>query len=133
VAGRGDLNTMLLHPVAIAAWVGMLATALNLLPGGQLDGGHILYALSPKLHKWLTWLFAVALFAASIFFWSGWLIWAVAFMLTRRHPPVLYPQMPLTPGRRTLAWVALLLFILTTIPTPFAGGGFLDSFVEFLH
>ena len=131
--GRSDLNATLLHPIAIAAWVGMLATALNLLPGGQLDGGHILYAISPSLHRHMTWLFAGALFVAAIFFWSGWMIWAVAFLITRRHPPVLYPEIPLDPLRRTLAWIALLLFILTVIPVPFTGGGFLDAFGELLH
>ena len=126
--GKPLLAALLLHPVAIAAWVGMLATALNLLPGGQLDGGHIVFALSPRVHKWLTLAFAVLLLLVAIFFWSGWLIWAIAFWITRRHPPVLHPYMPLPPSRRALAWIALLLFVVTAMPAPFAGGGFADLF-----
>jgi membrane-associated protease RseP (regulator of RpoE activity) len=126
--GKPLLAALLLHPVAIAAWVGMLATALNLLPGGQLDGGHIVFALSPRVHKWLTLASAVLLLLVAIFFWSGWLIWAIAFWITRRHPPVLHPYMPLPPSRRALAWIALLLFVVTAMPAPFAGGGFADLF-----
>jgi membrane-associated protease RseP (regulator of RpoE activity) len=130
--GKPALAALLLHPVAIAAWVGMLATALNLLPGGQLDGGHIVFALSPGAHKWLTLTFAMLLLLVAIFFWSGWLIWAIAFWITRRHPPVMHPYMPLPRSRRALAWVALLLFVLTAMPAPFAGGGFADLFYQ-LH
>ena len=130
---QAPLATLLLHPVAIAAWVGMLATALNLLPGGQLDGGHIVFALSPRAHKRLTILFAVALLVAAVFFWSGWLIWTIAFYATRKHPPVLYAEPELPRSRRLLAWTALLLFLLTAIPAPFAGGGLLESLGIGLH
>jgi membrane-associated protease RseP (regulator of RpoE activity) len=126
--GKPLLAALLLHPVAIAAWVGMLATALNLLPGGQLDGGHIVFALSPRAHKWLTLSFAVLLLLVAVFYWSGWLIWAIAFWITRRHPPVMHPHLPMPASRKALAWIALLLFVLTVMPAPFAGGGFADLF-----
>jgi Zn-dependent protease len=75
-----------LHPVARAAWVGIFATALNLLPAGQLDGGHIIYALFENRHKWVTRIVIVALLAMGIF-WLGWLLWAIIlFFFARRHP-----------------------------------------------
>lgn len=123
------LDQILLHPIAIAAWVGMLATSLNLLPGGQLDGGHILFALSPQVHKRLTIVFAAALFVASYYLWSGWIIWTAAFLLTRRHPPVQYPG-PMPASRKWMAAGALLLLLLTVIPVPFTGGGFRDVLQE---
>ena len=65
-----------LHPVARAAWVGMLATALNLLPVGQLDGGHVVYALLGRSHKWITRTFLFALLPMGLK-WSGWWFWAI--------------------------------------------------------
>ncbi|MBV8205437.1 MAG: site-2 protease family protein [Acidobacteria bacterium] len=87
-AGYVPLEGMLLHPVAVAAWVGMFATALNLLPGGQLDGGHMLYALSPRLHRWVTRATILGLVITGCFLWSGWLVWAVVLVITMRHPPI---------------------------------------------
>src|SRR6185369_15177412 len=55
------LSQMNLHPIGVAAWVGMFATTLNLLPSGQLDGGHIVYALSPRAHRFVSWLVVLAL------------------------------------------------------------------------
>ena len=70
------LGTIYLHPVGVAAWVGMLATALNLLPGGQLDGGHLVYAVAPRAHKWVTTTTVVVLALLSAF-WVGRLLCAV--------------------------------------------------------
>lgn len=95
-AGYVPLERMLLHPTAIAAWVGMLATALNLLPGGQLDGGHILYSISPKLHFWVSKFTVIVLLIIGLFYWRGWLLWAVLLMLSgMRHPQI-------GPGYRSL-------------------------------
>lgn len=107
-----------LHPVARAAWVGLLATAWNLLPIGQLDGGHILYAVSPPLHRRAAWVVLGALAAMGYLFWDGWLVWAALLFFFRRHPPVYDPE-PLGPERRRLAWVALALFALSFTVTPF--------------
>src|SRR3954454_12891092 len=76
------LEKMLLHPMAVAAWAGMFATALNLLPGGQLDGGHILYALGPRLHRYVSRLTIAILIPMSFFFWAGWVLWAALLALT---------------------------------------------------
>ncbi|HZU21448.1 MAG TPA: site-2 protease family protein [Terriglobales bacterium] len=88
-AGFVPLNGLLLHPGAIAAWVGMFATALNLLPGGQLDGGHIVYAISPRLHRWVSAATVLALIPTGLLLWRGWLLWAVLLLLSgMRHPQI---------------------------------------------
>jgi membrane-associated protease RseP (regulator of RpoE activity) len=121
------LDQLSLAPSAIAAWVGMFATALNLLPGGQLDGGHIVYAISPRSHRMVSRLTVVALIPLGIFLWTGWLIWAVLLLLSlMRHPPV--PQFPeLDEKRKLLGWFALLMFILTITPQPFGGAGLMEA------
>jgi membrane-associated protease RseP (regulator of RpoE activity) len=113
-----SLNNLYLHPVGVAAWVGMFATALNLLPGGQFDGGHILYALAPRIHKWVTRISIVVLIPLGLFFWSGWLVWALILGFTgMRHP--LVPAWPeLDPTRRWLALVAVLMLALTLVFAP---------------
>jgi len=65
------------HPVGRAAWVGMFATALNLLPVGQLDGGHIVRSVSPQLHRWISLSLPIALVPLGYFQWQGWWIWAL--------------------------------------------------------
>jgi membrane-associated protease RseP (regulator of RpoE activity) len=112
----GDL---LLHPVGRAAWVGLFVTSLNLLPGGQLDGGHILYAAASKYHRRVTVGVALLLMPLGRIFWWGWYGWAVLLLaLGFRHPPVLYPWEGL--GRARLLWtaVAILIFILCFMPMP---------------
>jgi membrane-associated protease RseP (regulator of RpoE activity) len=110
-----------LHPTAVAAWVGMFATALNLLPGGQLDGGHIIFALAPRSHRRISWLSVLILLPMSWFLWAGWLLWAVVLRLTgSRHPDV--PLLPSLDGKRRLVGaLALLMLVLTLTPTPFPG------------
>jgi len=112
------LRALSLHPVATAAWVGMFATALNLLPGGQLDGGHILFSLSPPIHRTVSFLTVLALIPLGKYFWTGWLLWAVLLAMTMRHPPV--PRGPAVSGpRRLVALFGALMFILSFTPAPF--------------
>ena len=112
------LRALSLHPVATAAWVGMFATALNLLPGGQLDGGHILFSLSPPIHRTVSFLTVLALIPLGKYFWTGWLLWAVLLAMTMRHPPV--PREPAVSGpRRLVALFGALMFILSFTPAPF--------------
>jgi membrane-associated protease RseP (regulator of RpoE activity) len=100
-----------LHPVARAAWVGMFATALNLLPVGQLDGGHIVYALLGRSHKWITQTFLLALLPMGKL-WNGWWFWAVLlFFFARKHPPV-YDQTDIGNPRIRLGILALIVFLL---------------------
>jgi len=117
-AGALSLNRVDLHPTAVAAWVGMFATALNLLPGGQLDGGHIIFSLAPRAHRFVSILAIAALVPLAFFSWSGWLLWAILLGLSgMRHPIV--PEWPgISRNRRWLALVALAMLILTWTPSP---------------
>jgi membrane-associated protease RseP (regulator of RpoE activity) len=111
-----------LHPVARAAWVGMLATALNLLPIGQLDGGHILYAFFPRRHRAVSRLLCLLLLPLG-FFWLGWLFWGLVLLWLGRRHPTICDDTRLPPGRRKLGWIALAVFILCFIYAPVANGG----------
>src|SRR6202451_2464188 len=117
-AGSSALHSVYFHPTAIAAWVGMFATALNLLPGGQLDGGHIVFSLAPRAHKMVSRLTILALIPMALYFWAGWLIWAILLRITgMRHPMV--PEWPGVTGiRRWIGGIALVLLILTLAPVP---------------
>ncbi|MEP6961601.1 MAG: site-2 protease family protein, partial [Acidobacteriota bacterium] len=105
-----------LHPIARGAWVGVLATALNLLPIGQLDGGHIVYAFLGDRTKYLSWFLIAVLIPMGFYFTISWLVWAAILLLFgMRHPRIVDP----TPIRGTRQWLALLaLFILVLSFTP---------------
>jgi membrane-associated protease RseP (regulator of RpoE activity) len=116
--GRG-LNA---HPMVFAAWFGMLATALNLLPFGQLDGGHITYATLGRLSTPIS-ILTVGTAVLMTFISTSWLALTVMMLvmlvvLGPRHPRVLFEFEPLGPGRRTLAFVALAILALCFTPTP---------------
>jgi membrane-associated protease RseP (regulator of RpoE activity) len=108
------------HPVALAAWLGLFVTTLNLIPIGQLDGGHVTYAWlgergALRLSRLVSW----ALLAAGIFVSLNWLVW---WLLTRlviglRHPPAIVDE-PITGGRRAVAVASMLLFLLTFVAVP---------------
>jgi Zn-dependent protease len=111
------LSALALHPIAVAAWVGMFATSLNLLPGGQLDGGHIIFSISPRLHRWVSVLAVLALVPLGRYFWSGWLLWAAMLVITRRHPDV--PHRPSVSGvRRWICVLGILMLTLTFTSVP---------------
>jgi len=115
----GPLSSVALHPVAVAAWVGMFATSLNLLPGGQLDGGHVVFSIAPRLHWWTSVLTVVALIPLGRYLWYGWFLWAVILTLTWRHPNV--PRYPsVSGGRRWIAAFGLLMLLLTFTRVPVA-------------
>lgn len=111
---------ILLHPVAFAGWIGLFVTSLNLIPVGQLDGGHIAYALLGDRHKTLSIVLIAALGVMGIFFWEGWAFWAVLMIILKiKHPPVLYWERPLDMKRRVIGLIALIIFIITFVPSPF--------------
>jgi len=117
-AGRLPLGQLALHPMAIAAWIGMFATALNLLPGGQLDGGHIVFSLAPGAHRAISRAAIVTLLVLAYFCWAGWIVWAIMLAISgMRHPVV-----PLWPGVGKKRWLVavcgLLLLALTFAPAP---------------
>jgi membrane-associated protease RseP (regulator of RpoE activity) len=124
-----SFNHIAPHPVLVAGWIGLFITSLNLIPAGQLDGGHILYAMSPKAHKLVTNFLPILLFIMGTLYWVGWLLWGLFLMIpAMRHPKV--PTAPaLSRGRLVLGWIGLLLFLLTFSPTPFYD----NSLMHFFH
>ncbi len=107
-----------LHPVARAAWVGLLATALNLLPIGQLDGGHILYSFVGNRHKLLSRIFVFLLIPMGWLFSTSWFFWALFLLLFGMRHPSIYDPRPVGAGRTKLGWLALAVFILCFSFTP---------------
>jgi membrane-associated protease RseP (regulator of RpoE activity) len=111
-------SDILLHPVAFAGWIGLLVTALNLLPCGQLDGGHIAYALFGPGYAWVSRVIPYLLIPMG-FLWMGWFVWSLLLLfLGTRHPAPLFDDIPLSPGRRRVGVAAGLLFLLCFIPNP---------------
>jgi membrane-associated protease RseP (regulator of RpoE activity) len=114
-------HDVIVHPVALAAWLGLFVTTLNLIPIGQLDGGHVTYAwLGERRAFWLSRAVSLALLLAGIFVSLNWFVW---WILTRvviglRHPPALHDA-PIGPGRRAVAILSLALFLGTFVPVPF--------------
>jgi membrane-associated protease RseP (regulator of RpoE activity) len=114
-----SLQNLLLHPVGQAAWVGLFATALNLLPAGQLDGGHILYSVAGKYHKKITLAVALLLIPLGFIFWYGWIMWSVLLLaIGFRHPPLLNRWETLDRTRLLWAAFAVLMFVLCFMPMP---------------
>jgi membrane-associated protease RseP (regulator of RpoE activity) len=117
-----DGYSLNMHPMAFAAWFGLLATALNLFPMGQLDGGHISYAVLGTRSTYVTFaMVGVAIVLA--YFSSGWIVWTLLmvimlFTFGPRHPRVFDEHVPLDRGRFLLAIFALVMFILCFTPAP---------------
>lgn len=109
---------VLLHPVAWAGWAGLLVTALNLIPAGQLDGGHLIYTLFGKRAQLLLPFILTGLVFLGLV-WSGWWLWAILiFMLGRLHAEPLDQITPLDPPRKAMALLGLVIFILVFTPVP---------------
>lgn len=129
-ANSSALRSIYFHPCAIAAWVGMFATALNLLPGGQLDGGHIVFSLAPRAHKTVSRLTILALIPMALYFWAGWLIWAVLLRISGMRHPMVAEWPGVTGVRRWIAAFGLVMLILTLAPAPFAHSSLVEVFRE---
>jgi len=116
----GPDDHIILHPVAFAGWIGLLVTALNLMPVGQLDGGHVSYALFPQYHRYVSLACLGLLVFCGLFFWQGWFMWALLlYFLGLRHPPPHHYWVALDTRRRVLGFITILVFILCFTPTPF--------------
>jgi membrane-associated protease RseP (regulator of RpoE activity) len=111
--------SLVLHPVAFAAWIGFFVTAINLLPVGQLDGGHVLHALAGRRQEGISR--AVILLLAPLgFLWWGWFLWGgMLLLMGLRHPPVLAEDSPLGRREKLLGLIAAVLLVLTLAPAPF--------------
>ena len=117
LAHGGDLT---LHPMGFAAWFGLLVTALNLLPFGQLDGGHITYAMFGRFQRRWSWVLLIGL-AVMGSLWIGWWLWlAVAVFMGVRHPWIPDEAASLDRRRTILGWVCIAVFLLCFTPVPVA-------------
>ena len=114
-----DINIHL-HPIAFAGWIGMLVTALNLLPVGQLDGGHIIYAFTPGKHSAIGKIFFAGLFPLG-YFWSGWFFWAAMIALMGfKTAPLKEDVEKVELSHIVLGCISMVIFVLTFIPIPFS-------------
>ena len=113
-------SDILLNPVAFAGWIGLFVTSMNLIPVGQLDGGHIAFALLGEKQTRLSFILVLVMSLLGVLLWEGWIIWAVLLLvLGLRHPPVISWEVPLDKRRKVIGWLAFVIFILTFIPVPF--------------
>lgn len=118
-----DTYDIVLHPVGFAAWFGLFVTALNLIPIGQLDGGHVAFALFGKRQRTLAFAILPILVVLGIWGWPGWLLWAgLTGLVGIAHPPVIDPAAELGRGRVWVGWFAIAMFILCFSPVPFYFG-----------
>jgi len=119
--GLADNQDVMLHPVAFAGWIGLLVTMLNLLPIGQLDGGHVAYAMFGRKHDLIAKIAFVCLIPLS-FISPNWLVWGVLILLvmrTTKHPPVMDVDTPLDDQDKKIGYICLAIFLLCFIPNPF--------------
>jgi membrane-associated protease RseP (regulator of RpoE activity) len=119
----GYMLDWLSHPFAWAGWIGLLITSLNLIPVGQLDGGHVAYALVGRRQRHAAYFFFGILLALAWTQWPGWAVWCVVMMLVMRvaHPPVVVEDVPLDTRRRVIGWAAMVFFVLVFMPAPVTG------------
>ena len=123
-----DIYNIVPHPMVVASWVGVLITAVNLIPAGQLDGGHILYAISPKAHHIGTQITIGVLMLLGTVYWIGWLLWAMLLML----PAMKHPNVPLDdemePWQVGVIAVCGVIFLLCFSLQPFADASLVAEF-----
>ena len=117
-------DNFIIHPTLFAGWVGIFLTAVNLLPTGQLDGGHVARALLKEKHKYISWL-VIFVLAGLSYFYTGWLMFAIIILLFigTQHQPPLNEITRLDIRRKLLGLVILIVFILSFAPIPFAMEG----------
>jgi membrane-associated protease RseP (regulator of RpoE activity) len=116
-------TTILIHPLAKAGWVGLLVTAINLFPFGQLDGGHIVYGMfGEKYRNWINYLFFAFIFLG--FVSITWVIWGfiIFYLIKVEHPYVPDAEEDLGWGRRILGYFMLASLIFIFIPVPLSSG-----------
>src|SRR5271166_1559037 len=112
-AASPTMEAVNLHPMALAAWLGMFATALNLLPGGQLDGGHIVFSIAPRAHKQVSRLVILALIPMALFYCYIWVVWAIVLRLTSMRHPIVAEWPEVTGFRLYLGAFAIVILALT--------------------
>jgi hypothetical protein len=128
-----SISHLVLHPLAIAGWTGMFATALNLLPGGQLDGGHIVYAWSERAHRVVSWITIVALIPLAFYKWVGWLLWGIVLFVTGTRHPMVYENDRLNTRRKLLVAFAVLMLVFSVVPAPVVDSGIIAIKGDFMQ
>jgi membrane-associated protease RseP (regulator of RpoE activity) len=115
-----DPDTVFIHPVGLAGWFGLLVTSFNLLPAGQLDGGHVVYAAVGRRTPMLSGALAAVLVWLGLQVWVGWLFWAAVVALMGRlgHPPTIDDHVPIGRARLVAAAWSLVIFAITFVPEP---------------
>lgn len=125
----GQNQDLILHPLAVAGWVGLLVTSFNLFPVGQLDGGHILYAVFEKKSEKISLVVLLIMIGLGIFFWAGWLLWAgLIYLLGWKHPRMVEETEEMDSRRKWVGFFVLIIFILSFIPAPVSGSSLIDFF-----
>lgn len=134
-----SIGDIYLHPMARAAWVGSFATAMNLLPIGQLDGGHILYSFFPRRHRLISKIICAVMLGPLVVWadhhfglrilplretWLGWSFWGLILLWLGRRHPAIHDPVPMSRGRRWLGWLALAMFLLCFMFDPFPAPDF---------
>ncbi len=127
------LRLLIPHPVLVASWMGLLITALNLIPAGQLDGGHIVYAFSPRAHRVASRFTIAALFLLGIYCWIGWILWGFILMTPGMRHPKVADTTPAKPWHYALAPACLALLLLSGTYRPFQGFSLLDILHKLPH
>jgi len=111
---------IILHPVAFSGWIGLLVTSLNLLPVGQLDGGHVAYAIIGRRQGVVAKIVLAILVILGATGWVGWFVWAVILLfMGTYHPPVIYDWIPLDRKRKVVGWITIAALVMTFTPMPF--------------
>ncbi len=114
------------HPMLTASWMGLLITALNLIPAGQLDGGHILYAISPVAHKWVHRGVVVGLLVIGVFFWVGWILWGIILTMPAMRHPQVPDDAPVKAWHYALIPSCIVILLLAGTFQPFQGFSAMD-------
>ncbi|RMF66910.1 MAG: site-2 protease family protein [Calditrichaeota bacterium] len=114
-----ETKDVMLHPLAYAGWAGLFVTALNLLPIGQLDGGHVVYALFGRRHSWIAMVALVGFGGITVFLYRGWILLLLLLIwFGHKHPPTM-DERPLDAGRIAIGLFTLAIFFLSFTPEPF--------------
>ncbi|MBE0433318.1 site-2 protease family protein, partial [candidate division WOR-3 bacterium] len=110
---------LFLHPVAFAGWLGLFVTSMNLIPVGQLDGGHVAFSILLRKRRYVY----VPIFGTMLalgMLWFGWFVWILfAFFIARRDPVIQDEVTPLSKREKAYAFIPLMILVLTFVPQPF--------------